>query len=574
MNKMLVAAAFFAAGAGGYWYLQQGTETVSVSHAVMDYIPADTPLFYGQLQPFPIKPYINSLSDAYKQSAVNSQRQAEETDEPLVQFIISLTDAYLAAMKDGDTFTQTFGLADNIRSYFYTLGVMPVFKLEVANADAIWALLDKAEADSNFTHVASQYEGVNYRSYPLMDASEDEQINLVLAVHEGILTLTLTSSFSDPALLATALAITPVEESLVDAKIIDDIISQHGFTDDGISYINHQEIVTALTSTDGNQLARQLSKLFAMAEQDPFAELRSPTCQQELSAIAANWPRTVAGYDHVDISNAASSLSYRVVFESKNHVMLDAYQQLRGFIPSYVQDIDNSVFNFGLGIDVAQMAPALQTVWDDMLTPEYQCGPLQVIQQQIGSQNPLMLGMLTSMAQGVKGVGVSVIDYEINDDIDAPEIKSLDALFSLSADDPAMLFNMLKPLIPELASIQLPTDGTAVVLNDVLPIASQMKLTAKLAVKGQHLVLYYGDKGEVAVNALGAEALSRNGLIAMSVDYLKIFAPLFTFIELTGEPIPEELEAMKDYNMRVKLAVDVNNKGIEIDSVLNSRATQ
>ncbi|MEZ9822772.1 hypothetical protein AB4238_19455 [Shewanella sp. 10N.286.45.A1] len=574
MNKMLVAAAIVAVGAGGYWYSQQAADVSASDNAVMAYIPADTPIFSGQLQPFPIKSYINSLSDAYKQSGANTLDEWEAEEDPRAKFFLSLTKSYLAAMQDGDTFINTFGLAENIRSYFYTLGALPVLKIEVANADAIWALLDKAEGESGLAHVAGQLKGVNYRSYPLTEATDEEQINLVVAVNNSMLTMTIDTSFSEAALLETALGVTPVERSIVDAKIIEDIIAKHGFTDDGISYINHQEIVTALTSTDGNQLARQLTKLLAMANEDPFAELRTATCNQEFSSIAANWPRTVAGYDQLEISNAESSLNYRVVIESNNQLMLDAYQKMRGYIPAYVQDINNSVFSFGLGIDVNQMVPSLQAIWDDMLTPQYQCAPLQEMQAQMSQQSPAMLGMMTGMANGVKGVGLSVIDYKISDDVDAPEIESLDAVVTLSADNPTMLFNMVKPFAPELANIQLPTDGSAVVLNDVLPMPPEMNITAKMAVKGNHLVLFFGDKGEAVADKLSSEAVVNNGLLAMSVDYMKMFAPLLTFIELTGEPVPEEFKSMKDYDMRVKVALDVDDKGVTIDSAVNSRATK
>ena len=99
-------------------------------------------------------------------------------------------------MQDGETFINTFGLAENIRSYFYTLGALPVLKIEVANADAIWTLLDKAEGESGLVHVAGQLKGVNYRSYPLTEATDEEQINLVVAVNNSMLTMTIDTSFS------------------------------------------------------------------------------------------------------------------------------------------------------------------------------------------------------------------------------------------------------------------------------------------------------------------------------------------------------------------------------------------
>ncbi|MGS0728816.1 hypothetical protein ACVBKF_21645, partial [Shewanella sp. 0m-11] len=261
-----------------------------------------------------------------------------------------------------------------------------------------------------------------------------------------------------------------------------------------------------------------------------------------------------------------SIFGFRTVVESNNQVLLNAYQKLRGYIPAYVQDIDNSVFTFGLGIDVNQMVPSLTAIWDDMLTPEYQCGPLAEMQVQMSQQSPAMLGMFTGMANGVKGIGVSLIDYKISDNLDNPQLESLDAVLSLSAENPAMLFNLVKPFAPELANIQLPANGDAIDLNTIIPIPAEVNVSPKLAVKGNHLVLFAGNKGEAIANSLAAETLVNNGLMVMSTDYMKMFKPLLTFIELTGEPIPEELEMMKDYDMRVKLSLDIDQKGFEIDS--------
>jgi len=572
MNKILVAAAFAAVGAGGYYLYSENTATHSIDQdAVMAYIPADTAVFAGQFKPFPVKSYINSLPKSYKQYNSDLLKDLEGSDDPKIKFFLSLTKSYFSAIVDGETFTNTFGLADNVRSYFYALGVLPVFKVDINNADAIWALLDKAEKESGLAHVAGQLEGVNYRSYPLTNATDDEQVNLVVAVHNSILTLTIDASFTQAPLLETALGVKPAKRSIADAHIIEDIIAEHGVMDEGISYINHQALITGLTTTEGNQLARDVTTLFAMMGEAPFAELHTETCSQELSSIGANWPRTVAGYDKLDIEDDESVISYRTVIESNNKIMLDAYQKMRGYIPNYVQDIDNSVFNFALGIDVSQMVPSIQAIWEDLLTPEFQCEPLQQMQVQLGQQNPAMLGMVTGMANGVKGVGWSIIDYKINDKDSSLSLESLDTVMTVSAENPMTLFNMVKPFVSELANIQLPTDGSAVSVNGQLPYLSDMGLTAKIAVKGEHLVLFIGDKGEAAADKLSSEAVTSNGLFAMSLDYMKVYKPFASFLELSGETLPDELQAMEHNNTRMIVELDVDNKGVIIDTSLNIR---
>ncbi|MCK8044399.1 hypothetical protein MSG37_05845 [Shewanella sp. 1CM18E] len=574
MNKMLIAAAVVAAGAGGYWYSQQSAPLSTSDDVVLSYVPADTPIFSAQLQPFPIKSYINSLSEAYRQYPAGAFSELENEPDERAQFFVSLLKSYADSMQDGDTFIKTFGLAEDIRSYFYTLGAMPVLKIEVENADAIWALLDKAEAESGLAHTPANLKGVDYRSYQLTDPEDREQISLVFAVHDGMFTTTLSTSFIDASVLENALGVTPVDNSIVDANIIEGIIKKHGFTNDGVTYINHQEIVTGLTSTDGNQLAGQLSKLYGIMGEDPIQDLKSPACSSELAAIANNWPRTVAGYDELNVTENSSSFGFRTVIEGENKLLLDAYQKLRGFLPAYTQDVDNSVFNIGLGIDVTQMVPSLTAIWDDMLTPEYQCAALASMQMQMSQQSPAMLGMFTGMANGVKGVGVSLIDYKISDDVNSPQLESLDAVVSLSADNPAMLFNMAKSFVPEMASIQLSENGDAIDLKTILPIPPEMNISPKLALKGKHLVLFSGDKGAAIADSLASEQLVNNGMMVVSADYMKMFDPLLTFIEMTGEPIPEELEAMQNYDIRTKFTVDVAPEGFEIDTHMNSRSSK
>ncbi|GIU45613.1 hypothetical protein TUM4438_19500 [Shewanella sairae] len=574
MNKILIAAAVVAVGAGGYWYSQQSTSLSTTDSAVLSYVPADTPLFSAQLNPFPIKDYINSLSDAYRQFPPGSFDELEQESDQRAQFFVSLLKSYADSMKDGDTFITTFGLAAEVRSYVYTLGAVPVFKIEVENADAIWAILDKAEAQSGLTHTPANLKGVDYRSYQLTDAEEKEQVSLVFAVHDGLFTATLSTSFTEATLLETALGVTSVDNSIADANIVEEIITKHGFTNEGVSFVNHKEIITALTSTDGNQLAGQLSKLYEIMGEDPMAELKTPACSSELAAIANNWPRTVAGYDELTVTDSHSAFGFRTVIESENQVLLGAYQKLRGYLPSYTQYIDNSVFSLGLGIDVNQMVPALTGIWDDMLTPEYQCGPLAEMQMQMSQQSPAMLGMFTGMANGVKGLGVSLIDYKISEDTQSPQLDSLDAVVTLSADNPATLFNMAKSFVPELANLQLPENGDAIELSSVVPIPAELNITPKLALKGNHLVLFSGEKGAAIADKLEKEPVTSNGLFVVSADYMKMFDPLLTFIEMTGEPIPEELEGMKHYDMRTQFTLDIDQQGFEIDTHMDSRATK
>lgn len=567
MKKALVAATVIAIGAGAYWVSQQKEQP---NNAMLAYIPADTPLFSAQFSPFPIKDYIDSIPASQKQYPVELRELMREEDDPRAKFFLGLFNRYMGSIKDGQTFIDTFGLPQNITSYFYTLGAIPVLKLDVAKPEAIWALLDSLEAESGLVHEMRSLGNVNYRAYSLMDKDETERVDLVVAIDNGLLTMTLSTSFSEPTLLETALGIKAVTNPIGDTHIIEETIAKHGFLKDGLSYINHQELVKGITTRDGNQLAKQLTRLFAMANEDPFIELRSQVCRDEFNGIANNWPRTVMGYTNFELTKQQTTMGLSTVIESNNQVIMGAVQQIRGFLPAYTQDISSSVFSVGLGIDVDQFVPAITKVWDDLLTPSYQCEPLRQMQAEMEGQSPAMLGMFAGMANGVKGVSVSLINYELNEVAADVEIKTLDAIVTLSAEDPATLFNMVKPFAPELANIQLPKDGSPVDLSSALQLPAYYGFTANMALKGNHLAVYSGDKAQQVADGLVNETLSSNGLLTLSADYSKLFTPMMTLMEMSGEPIPEELAGLKDYNMKIKVDFDVNANGIAINTFMQT----
>ncbi|ACA85074.1 hypothetical protein [Shewanella woodyi] len=572
MKKVLIAAAVVAAGAAGYW-VSQDKGASGEADLILASVPSDTPLFSAQLTPFPIKSYINSVSQNYQAYGDDMFAELEESEDTRAKFMLSLTQTYMESLESGEKFVSTFGLPEKMRSYFYTLGLLPVIKLEMEEPKAVWAVLDKAEKESGFTHEKKTVKGVEYRSYSMTDVGETETIDLLFAIADGILTVTFDSSFSQPETLETALGLAPVANSLADSGILNDIMKTHGFSGDGIGYLNHQEIVRAITTKDGNQLARQLTAFAEQEGEDPFAIVRSNECHTELSSIAANWPRTVFGVNNLSISDTKSHMELETIVESKNKLVLDALSSMRGFIPDYVSQSNSSVFSMGLGIDLNELVPSLTSIWDDMLTPQYQCQVLQEMQGEMSGQSPAMLGMFTGMANGVKGIAASVIDYKFSDDQDNPALESVDAIISLSADNPSMLFNMVKPFAPELADIELKDNGEPVDLSYLLPLPPEFGVKPKMAVKGNHLVIFSGEEGEAKAEELAAETLKSNGLYTATVDYGKMITPLVALAELSGEPMPEELAMMKDYNMQLKMSLDINQQGIVFDSVVDNKAT-
>jgi hypothetical protein len=579
MKRILMTGVIVVTAAtAGYFFTQN---TTSNEHSVLNYIPKNTPIFSGQLTPFPIKTYINAIADTYStppNEIMNSIYASEnyDPDNSRVNFFLALTQRYLASMQDADTFMTTFGLAEELQAYFYTLGIMPVFKIDVVNPDAIWALLDKAEAESGFTHELRQIKQRDYRVYQLTDDTntDTDKINLELIIsqHDNLLTITLNSGLNDPLLLEHALGLTPVKQSIADSDSLNQLIEKHDFTAQSIGYINHQAVIQAITSPSDSLLGQHIAKLMTLQTEDPLLIYQQPNCKAELTSIANNWPRTVFGFKQFDINDDNATFDMSMVIESNNQTILTALTQMTGFIPEYVSDLNNTVLALGIGIDVGSLSPAISSLWNELQQPSYTCPPLQQAQSVIQQNNPAMLGVMTVMANGIKGISGAVMDYSLDESQTELAIKSLDAIISLSADDPRALYNIIATFRPELAGVKLPANGIIVELSSLIPITPIPGINPKLIIHKEHMVIFNGDKAEKVAVGLDNKPITATGIYSLSIDYSKAFTPLVTAAELSGQEVPQELKDMQDYNLRLNTGLQINEHGIETRSYVDLKS--
>lgn len=572
MKRILIAGALIAVAATGGYLIKQ--QTVINEYTVFNYIPEDTMIFSGQLSPFPVKNYINSMAGTYSNSPDNiiaSIYESEEYDPENEQlnFFLNLAQQYLENMQNADKFMATFGIAEEIQGYFYTLGIIPVLKVEVMDPDAIWRLLDEAEAKSGLSHEKRQIEQREYRAYKLTEETDTKQLELIISQHDNLLTVTFNSDLNKPLLLENALGITPIEKSMSSSNILDNIIEKHSFVSQSIGYINHQALIQAIIEPNESLLGQHITTLISPPEQAQLAVYQQPQCQQELTSIVNNWPRTVFGFREFKINAEMTQFDMAMVLESNNKTILTALKSMSGFIPEYVRDLNNTVIALGIGIDVGNLSSAITGIWSELQQPSYTCPPLQEMQSIIQQNSPAMLAVMTAMANGIKGVSGAIIDYRLDESQHDISIKSLDAIISLSANDPRALFNIISTFRPELVDVNLPANGNIVELSSLIPLETLPGVTPKLVMHKEHLVIFSGNKAEQIALKLDDTPIEATGIYSLSIDYSKAFTPFVTAMELNGQEVPPELEDLKNYNLRLNTGLQINEHGIEARSYIH-----
>lgn len=295
MNKLVIAAGIAAVGAGGYLYTQQ---QASQSVSVLDQIPSDSAFVSAQLTPLELDKFLGSMGSV---PSMDDILELTETDPQQMTnretFFITLGDTYFKAIQSGEAYKAAFGAPDTLTSYVYLVGLAPVFKFDVADEQAFWATFDKVETDSNFKHVAKKVGDVAYRSYSLAEENNETKLEFVVAVHQGIATITLDSAdFGATSPLKVALGVEAPVQSVAQADTINKMLAAHPeLGKDSVGYLDHQQFATGFTTTDGNLLAKHIAKISELikaenpSSENPLTAVQTEQCKTEIAGIAANW---------------------------------------------------------------------------------------------------------------------------------------------------------------------------------------------------------------------------------------------------------------------------------------------
>ncbi|HDM8183388.1 TPA: hypothetical protein P0E26_000059 [Vibrio harveyi] len=561
MKKLLLATAVVAAVGGAAYVYQNNLAQGESSNSLLTQVPADTLVLTYQTEPFNHYEYMTAFGGT--QQPPLADLFVEEELTPGLEFAVNFFDAYVAASSSPESLKSFLGTGDMVSPIIYTLGFVPVYKMQLETPASLWKSLDEQEKLAGIQHESVKLDTVEFRRYELTD-SQDPQMGVGLAV--GVVNNVLTVTLDIPELgaenpLKMAFGLESPKNNIADSGRLEALKTKYGANNNSFGLLDFREIIKGFTTTDGNRLARQLNT----AGSDPMLdELRTPACHTEFTQIAENWPQMVV-FGEYSVQDSKARINGSLVVESKNQVILEALQSMRGVLAE--SNGEKSMFSVALGLDVATLAPAIGKIWTDLTTPQYQCSILTKAQQDMRGQNPApAISMGAGMANGLKGLSMEMfgLDVDMSGQY-GPELGQLDAIFSISADDPNMLLQTAQMFVPELAQIQIQPDNQPVNIGGLLEPYAGKPIDVFARLNDSHLTLYSGDAAASASDKVMAQPLTANGLLSFTLDSERVLEVMETASEVSGEPVPEDLMMSLQGQLVGGMAVDVTKDGITFD---------
>lgn len=562
MKKLILAAAIAAtAAAGGYFY-HLDPKTDSDIDPLLTLIPAESAFVSFATANYDHYQYLHAFGNA-QESLYDYLDDRDLTAEQA--FIIQYLDGYLQSAVDKQTLKTYLGTPDNIKPVMYTLGLVPVYKLQLENSDAFWRTISQVEQETGATYQTGQFGEVTYRRYRLTE-EEDEDIGLIIAVGNQVATFTLDlPMLGEENPLKLALGIEKPQLSFAQSDRFSELKTKYGQQYSNYAYLDHQAIIQGLTQPASNRIARQLEVLQQQTSEPFLDEIRHPNCQTELAAIARNWPRTV-GLAEYSMHNGQAAIKGKLVIESHNQMLINALKAIRGFLPE-VTDPTERIFSIGLGLDVSKLATSVGSIWNDLRQPSYSCGLLADFQQSLGDENPAtMLSLGASMLGSVKGMHFALNDLTLDTEHPfGPQWDKLDFLFTLSANQPENLLLSAQMFVPELAQLTLEANGEPIDLSTLVSAETGMQTPLFARLNDKHLALYSGAQSATSAEAILKQPLTAKGLFQFDVNMPRFMEAMRLAAEFSGEELPEELMHGSTSNVITQFVIDINDSGITVD---------
>src|SRR5690606_22272559 len=155
---------------------------------------------------------------------------------------------------------------------------------------AFWHTIDQKEQETGAAHKAEKKGKVDFRRYNNADKQEfDIGLDLIIDTEDKVLTITSDNpEMGNESPLKMAQGQEKPTRYLADTDILSALQTKYGKENNSYAYFDHQALIKGLTTKEGNRIAKQLNVIKQPQDEEVFALLQTPACQQELATIGSN----------------------------------------------------------------------------------------------------------------------------------------------------------------------------------------------------------------------------------------------------------------------------------------------
>jgi hypothetical protein len=543
-TKVLAVFAISAVMLAGCGKDEESVETSSAfssDSTLLKYVPADSPYVVASLEPLPddvmdeIEPMLDKVLRSYRSvlEEVVVANQAEMTEEQQNSEEAQRTKALVEELSTLMSVQgiRDAGIARDSLMAFYGNGLLPVMRIGLSDSALFEAAIERIEERAGSQMPVAELADQSYRYF------DAEEVRIVIAVVEDQAVFALVPSVFDDAQTGRALGMTLPESSILEATVLQDIISKYDYTNHVVGFVD----VAAIAERFVGQPTGLDVDLMALLEHDN--DDLSDACKAEIREVAGVAPRMVIGYTGISPNRFDSN----IVFELRDDIAA-GLQALPAVVPGLGGD-SGGLMSFGMSLDVKAARSFMEARLDAMEADPFECEHFADVQGGVAQARESLQQPLPPMVYDFKGFLAVIDEIEGLDVATQTPPTSVDGSFLLAMDNAQGLVAMGAMFSPELAALNLQPGGDPVALD--LPQLQAMGISAFAALTDSAVAISVGEESESEVQGmLDANGSTPAPFMSFSIDAARYYSFMGEAIAAgeVGEdaPTPEMKDALQN----------------------------
>ncbi len=467
---------------------------------LFDYVPADTPYLAGNLQPIPdevIEVFLQRFEPvlASVQDELTNARQTLENEDGsrLISAILQEFDGNLS--RQG---MESLGFDLRAHKVVYGMGVFPVIRIGLSDADALRATIQRVLANAEIDAPELEHQGVSYWRLSEVDTA-DAPVGIYVSIFADHLAMSIFPPLAETELLPAFLGLEMPGDSNAVSRLAE-LNAKHSYTPYGSGILDLDQIVEEFISPD-TIMARVMATTGDFDPADMTAE-----CKTEIRGIVSNSPRMTMGVR--ELTTSAIAIQYRVETETT------LAQQLAGLVAEIpiANPLSDRLLEFSFGMRFGAVRDFLREKVVAIMESPYQCEHLQSINQSATEAFTQLNQPMPPFVNNFRGLRLSL--SEITETNSMPVNGR--GLIAVHIDQPEMFVGMAQMFLPDLSELTLaPGEPPVQLPASMLPIPN---VVAFAALSTDTIGLSIGDGEEAGLPAYLEEEAGPAGTF-MSIGY-------------------------------------------------------
>lgn len=411
------------------------------TNPLLAYVPADTAYVFAALEPAPkeitdvyvarAQPVLDVIAKQLMQFRAE-YASGEYEDNHEAKLAAAVLDELGGSLSAGSL--EKLGISMQSHLAFYAMGVFPVIRFELTDAQVLRDAIGRIETKMEFEMPVKEFNGTNY-----WRISEDSSpISVYIAILDNQLAISVFPVGAEDSMLAAFLGQEMPAQSMASSNALAIMNSEKGYTGYGSGLIDLQKLTNEFLNADS------VTHTFLGPEIDFDPADLDAVCVAEVKSIVAKAPRITAGTTRLTANEIG--MRYEVEIESS------LASGLAALVSNTPAALDGDyLLSASLAVQIGKLRTFVLEKANEIVTTPYQCAELAELNKNAVELVQQLNIPMPPMVNNLNGVRVKL------DDIDpSGDIPDAEGLLALHVDKPEMFVGMATMMVPGFEALDLP----------------------------------------------------------------------------------------------------------------------